>query len=74
MSRREPENVANFWFRTLELPPHERVAAAVAIALDHLDELFDLMLCQVLAGRQRGIRRLGAESNGAQLFVFQWLA
>jgi hypothetical protein len=31
--------------------------AAVAIALDHLDELFDLMLCQVFAGRQRGIRR-----------------
>ena len=28
----------------LELSPHERIAAAEAIALDHLDELFDLML------------------------------
>ena len=33
--------------RPLELPPHERIAAAVAA---------------------------GAVSNGAQLFVFQWLA
>jgi hypothetical protein len=29
----------------------------VAIALDHLDELFEIMLCQVFAGWQRGIRR-----------------
>jgi hypothetical protein len=35
----------------------ERIAAAVAIALDHLDELFELMLCQVFAGSQGGIRR-----------------
>ena len=33
----------------------------MAIALDHLDELFELMLCQAFAGRQRGIRRTGVE-------------
>jgi hypothetical protein len=38
-------------------PPQERIAAAVAIALDDLDELFELMLCHVFVGSQGGIRR-----------------
>ena len=59
----------------LELPPHERsIAAAVAIALDHLDKLFELMLCQVFRGSAARHSSAGAVSNGAQLFVFQWLA
>jgi len=38
------------------------MAAAVVIALSHLDELFELMLCQVLAGsRAAFVGRRGVE-------------
>jgi hypothetical protein len=58
----------------LELAPHERIAAAVAIALDRLDKLFELMFCQVFRGSAARHSSAGGESNGAQLFVFQWSA
>ena len=39
------------------------------IALDHLDELFELMLGPVFAGSRIRHSSAGAVSNGAQLFV-----
>jgi len=44
----------------------------VAIALDHLDELFELICAKrSRVGSAAFVERV---SNGAQLFVFQWFA
>ena len=51
----------------------ERIAAAVAIAFDHLDDLFEFICAKrSRVGTAAFVGR--AVSNGAQLFVFQWLA